>query len=109
MVANHIEVSGVGVDRQYRCQHYHKQEDIVAIKFKCCQTYYACYQCHELEAHATERWDKTEFQEKALLCGACKSEFTIYQYVNGHAICPVCHTAHNPACKDHFHLYFDLR
>ena len=42
-----IEVKGKPVDDQTRCEHYHSPLDIIAIKFKCCDDYFPCYQCHE--------------------------------------------------------------
>ena len=39
-----IPVCGVAIDAQTRCAHYHSELDRIAIKFKCCQAYYACYQ-----------------------------------------------------------------
>ena len=51
------EVKGVDLDRQTRCKHWNSTRDIIAIKFACCQTYYACYDCHqELAGHPAARW-----------------------------------------------------
>ena len=67
-----IPVCGVAIDAQTRCAHYHSELDRIAIKFKCCQAYYACYQCHEAAAdHAAQVWPRREFTEQAILCGAC--------------------------------------
>ena len=42
-------VFGVGVDRrsESRCDHWHSELDIVAIKFLCCGKFYACRSCHD--------------------------------------------------------------
>ena len=32
-------VSGIDLDAQTRCAHYHKAQDIIAIKMKCCGVY----------------------------------------------------------------------
>lgn len=45
-----IIVKGRTTDDQTRCIHYHSAVDIIAIKFKCCNTYYPCFYCHEEEA-----------------------------------------------------------
>ena len=67
-----IPVRGVNVDSHTGCAHYRSRLDIIAIKFKCCHTYYACYYCHEAEAgHPAQVWKSHEFDKKAILCGAC--------------------------------------
>ena len=56
--------------------------DIIAIKFKCCEKYYPCYQCHEETAdHPAQIWNKDEWNIKAILCGVCKTELTINDYM----------------------------
>ena len=42
-------VFGVGVDQrsESRCDHWHSELDIVAIKFLCCGKFYACRSCHD--------------------------------------------------------------
>ncbi|TDM12275.1 CHY zinc finger protein [Macrococcus lamae] len=102
-----IKVYGRTVDDETRCIHYHKDEDIIAIKFKCCNKYYPCYQCHsEAESHVTVTWPESEWDTKAILCGHCKEELTINEYlVSTH--CPHCHALFNPRCSKHYHLYFN--
>ena len=47
-----MQVHGKTTDDATRCVHYHSQQDIVAIKFKCCGRFYPCFQCHaECETH----------------------------------------------------------
>jgi len=104
-----MHIKGKVIDEETRCVHYHSALDIVAIKFKCCDEYYPCHKCHEEEAdHATRRWTKTEFQEKAILCGNCKNELSIEEYVTAKNHCPHCKAAFNPGCSAHFHLYFEV-
>ncbi|NEU10370.1 hypothetical protein GZH53_18745 [Flavihumibacter sp. R14] len=102
-----IIVKGNQIDDQTRCIHYHSALDIIAIKFKCCRTYYPCYDCHQAEAdHRPERWSKEEWDTKAILCGACKTELTIRQYLDCNYTCPSCKAHFNPGCRNHDHLYF---
>ena len=103
------EVKGVQVDGATRCVHYHFALDIVAIKFKCCGTYYPCCECHEaLAGHAVQRWPEAEFGEKAILCGACGHELTIAEYMRCGSQCPKCQMPFNPGCLKHLGLYFEV-
>ncbi|MBM7703885.1 CHY zinc finger protein [Metabacillus iocasae] len=103
-----IEVKGDLVDHETRCSHYHTERDIIAIKFYCCQTYYPCYQCHEHDAtHEIKVWPKEAFHEKAILCGVCQNELTIYEYMNSNSTCPHCSSSFNPGCSRHYPLYFE--
>jgi uncharacterized CHY-type Zn-finger protein len=102
-----MQVHGVTLDGHTRCAHWHSPLDIVAIKMRCCQTYYACSACHQAEAdHPVEVWPRSEFDAKALLCGACGEELTIAQYLQCGAVCPTCQASFNPGCQRHHHLYF---
>ncbi|WP_096187186.1 CHY zinc finger protein [Evansella halocellulosilytica] len=104
-----VHVVGKKVDNETRCEHYKSEIDRIAIKFKCCHTYYPCYTCHEeLADHPPERWKQDEFNEKAILCGACGTEITINEYMQAQSVCPHCQAAFNPKCASHFHLYFDV-
>lgn len=104
-----MEVKGKLVDDQTRCSHYHSPLDVIAIKFKCCDTYYPCFYCHEETAgHKAEVWNKNEFDNKAILCGVCQQEMTINQYQSSNYQCPHCRTNFNPKCSNHNHLYFDM-
>jgi len=103
-----IKVYGKLFDDETRCEHYHFPVDVIAIKFKCCNRYYPCYQCHEeTTEHKAETWSKEEWNEKAILCGVCKTELTINEYVNSGNRCPHCDVAFNPNCSKHHHLYFE--
>src|SRR6266851_8018497 len=103
-----IPVRGVEIDSRTGCFHYRSAIDIVAIKFKCCQTYYSCFYCHQEEtSHRAQTWSRSEFEKKAILCGACGTELTICQYLECRAICPMCGAAFNPRCELHYPLYFE--
>ncbi|MFI8687791.1 CHY zinc finger protein [Rossellomorea sp. NPDC077527] len=102
-----ITVSGVEVDSKTKCKHYRSSKDIIAIKFKCCDTYYPCHSCHEeVTDHAPILWSPEEWNTKAVLCGECKNELTILQYMNCQSVCPHCQSSFNPGCQNHYHMYF---
>ncbi|MUK87692.1 hypothetical protein GMD78_04660 [Ornithinibacillus sp. L9] len=101
-------VYGPTIDEETRCIHYHSLNDIVAIKFKCCNKYYPCYKCHqESEGHSIIKWPKQEFDEQAILCGVCKTELTITEYVQTNT-CPTCQSSFNEGCQNHYHIYFEM-
>jgi uncharacterized CHY-type Zn-finger protein len=101
------EVRGVDVDSETRCAHYGTDRDVVAIKFGCCETYYPCFRCHEETAdHDIEKWPLERRDEPAVLCGACGTELAAQEYMGVDA-CPDCGTDFNPACANHYHLYFE--
>ncbi len=102
-------MKGKITDEFSRCIHFHSSLDVIAIKFKCCNEYYPCYNCHEEEAdHEHEAWNKNEFDSKAVLCGICKNEMTITEYLASGNQCPFCHVAFNPNCNKHYYLYFEV-
>lgn len=102
------EVRGIEVDSQTRCKHYHKPNDVIAIEMKCCGTYYACKDCHEaLADHEIAVWLQSEWDQKAILCGVCLAELTISRYMESGYRCPMCGTEFNPACRNHYHFYFE--
>ena len=102
------EVKGKTIDAHTRCVHYHSPLDIIAIKMKCCDTYYPCIFCHQEDAgHNAEVWPKTEFQTTAILCGACNTAMTINEYLHSNYSCPFCKAAFNPGCSNHNHFYFE--
>jgi len=101
-------VKGKPVDNETRCIHYHSLLDVIAIKFKCCNSYYPCYYCHQEGAdHDAELWKKEEFETAAILCGICKTTLTITAYKSCDYLCPFCKTAFNPKCSNHNYLYFE--
>lgn len=101
------EVRGIDLDAQTRCAHYRTALDIIAIKMKCCGMYYACKQCHEeLAGHAIEVWPQAEWNELAVLCGACHGELSIESYMASGYACPSCGAGFNPGCRNHYQFYF---
>ena len=103
-----ITVHGTGVNERTQCTHWHSERDIIAIKFKCCDEFYACFDCHhETADHAPVVWPKAEFNEPAILCGNCQSTLSISSYLSCHNACPHCQAAFNPGCATHYHLYFE--
>ncbi|MGC4103422.1 CHY zinc finger protein [Ferruginibacter sp.] len=103
-----IIVKGKKIDDATRCVHYHSPLDIIAIRMKCCDTYYPCIFCHqETAGHDAEVWKKEEFEEQAILCGACKTPMSITQYLQCNYHCPFCNAAFNPGCSNHNHFYFE--
>ncbi len=101
-------VHGVHLDDETRCLHYNSPIDIIAIKMACCDTYYACKGCHEaLANHDIQVWPRTTWDTPAILCGVCKSELTIAEYMQSNNICPNCASAFNPVCRNHYHFYFE--
>jgi uncharacterized CHY-type Zn-finger protein len=103
-----IIIKGNLVDENSRCIHYHTAEDIIAIKFKCCDKYYACIFCHnEKETHTPIVWQKEEFDTHAVLCGNCKTTMSIKEYLGCENSCIVCNSSFNPKCVNHHHFYFE--
>jgi len=106
-VAPRPPVAGVDVDAETRCAHWRSQLDIVAIRMKCCHLYYACKDCHEaLAGHPIEVWPRDLWHEKAVMCGACGSEFTIRDYLACESRCLSCGAGFNPGCRQHHRFYF---
>ncbi|KAL6451392.1 HOT13 Helper of Tim protein 13 [Candida maltosa Xu316] len=107
-IAPSVLLKGQLTDNHTRCVHYHLDVDVVAIKFKCCNTYYPCYKCHEeLTTHSIQRFDN--LQEKVILCGECYNELTMEEYFNCGYKCIHCHANFNPRCESHYGIYFDLK
>lgn len=100
---------GIGVNTRTQCVHYHSERDIIAIKFKCCNAFYACIHCHnETVGHAPVVWPQTEFDAAAILCGNCRIVLSIREYLASHNTCPHCRAAFNPGCANHYHFYFEM-
>ncbi len=101
-----IMVLGKTIDQQTRCIHYSGPTDIVAIKFKCCGYYYPCFRCHrECADHQAQQWPADEWDEKAILCGVCRTEHSIRAYLDVFS-CPHCGADFNEGCRLHRPLYF---
>ncbi|MCP5505271.1 MAG: hypothetical protein H7A38_00110 [Chlamydiales bacterium] len=103
-----ISTWGLNISEKYQCIHYHTPLDVVAIRLKCCHIYYACIRCHTYHAdHLPIRWTWEEFDEKAVICGCCKTLLSIYSYLMSPSDCPICKAVLNPGCKSHHHFYFE--
>jgi uncharacterized CHY-type Zn-finger protein len=108
-MAMRTEVEGIEVNERTQCAHYHSDRDIVAIRFKCCDRYYACIRCHEeLAGHGVELWGRHERNAPAILCGACHGALSIAEYLGCGNACPKCGAGFNPGCARHYHLYFEV-
>lgn len=103
------KVNGLGVTELTQCSHWHSTRDVIAIRHKCCGDYYACISCHEaLVDHAPAVWGKAERDVKAVLCGHCRRELTIAEYLASGSVCPGCEAEFNPGCARHYNLYFEM-
>jgi uncharacterized CHY-type Zn-finger protein len=102
-------VRGIDLDAQTRCAHYRMPFDIVAIRMHCCDTYYACKECHDaLAGHSLKPWPRSEWSRLEIICGACGVEMSIRDYLDCADACPNCGHAFNPGCGLHRHFYFDM-
>ncbi|MCY3858809.1 MAG: CHY zinc finger protein [Gammaproteobacteria bacterium] len=103
-----VDIHGVRVDRKTGCSHYRSELDVVAIRHHCCGEWYACNECHtELADHEPSVWPQLDFDERAIFCGICGSQFTITAYLAHPDGCATCGARFNPGCRDHHHLYFE--
>ena len=105
-----VPVRGVDVGPETRCAHYHGPQDIVAVRFPCCQAFYPCFACHEEATdHEAQRWPADQFDVPAVLCGECQAVLTIQQYLDADNTCLSCGAAFNPNCARHYDRYFEVR
>lgn len=111
-----FDVRGVGVGDETRCAHYGGERDVVAIAFRCCETFYPCVECHDAVAdHDPAVWPRSERDERAVLCGSCAERLTIRTYLGvlagdrdgPSARCPNCGAGFNPGCLHHVEQYFE--
>lgn len=103
------QVHGIDVSALTQCAHWNSKRDIIAIKHKCCDQYYACISCHDaLAHHPPQVWPRHERQSKAVLCGSCRAELTIDEYMSCGNTCSGCGAAFNPGCSKHYDLYFEM-
>jgi uncharacterized CHY-type Zn-finger protein len=101
-------VHGIDLDAETRCGHYRSPLDIIAIKMKCCCEYYACKDCHiALASHEIKVWPRSEWDHPAVLCGRCRAELTIAEYLGCSNKCPHCDANFNPGCRNHYQFYFE--
>jgi uncharacterized CHY-type Zn-finger protein len=102
------QVHGCVIDDRTRCSHYNSELDVIAIRFKCCDRWFPCRECHdEDERHDALIWPRAEFSYKAILCGMCGAQLSIDDYLSCANECPACAGRFNPGCASHYHLYFD--
>ena len=102
------QVHGIDLDAQTRCAHYNSSIDIIAIKMRCCGVFYACKDCHDaLADHEIEVWPRSEWDEPAVLCGACGSVLSVREYMGCDNVCPRCAAGFNPGCRNHYRYYFE--
>ncbi|WP_297079007.1 CHY zinc finger protein [uncultured Enterococcus sp.] len=104
MSINYVQqIYGTQLDEAGRCCHYQKEEDVVALKCGRCQTYYACFKCHdEWETHHFHAIDRADLAP--VMCGACHQTLSYEQYQTQR--CPYCAHAFNPGCSLHHEIYF---
>ena len=104
-----LSVRGTAVNARTQCAHWHSERDIIAIKFKCCGEFYACFECHAEQAgHPAQAWPRAEFGEAAIYCGNCHTTLIISTYLASGNRCPACAAAFNPGCAKHYPLYFEM-
>jgi len=104
-----MTVRGISVTEETKCAHYHSERDIVAVRFKCCDAFYACIHCHEaLADHPSLPWGRNERETMAVLCGGCHRTLSISEYLSCGSRCPLCGAAFNPGCAQHYHFYFEV-
>ena len=102
-----IQVYGDILDEETRCQHYHSERDIIALKCFACQKYYPCFLCHDrYEDHAFLAYPVSRSEDRVVLCGHCRTELTISQYLGCEDTCLICTHPFNPGCKKHRSIYF---
>lgn len=102
------KVFGINIDDKTRCAHYFSDLDIIALKFKCCEKWFPCFQCHlETVSHKPEVWTQKEFEKLVVLCGNCGNKLSANEYFSCASNCPQCSAKFNPGCAAHYHLYFE--
>ncbi len=103
------KVTGVGIDGETRCAHWHSPLDVIAIRFRCCGDWYPCSECHaEAASHDVQVWPRDEFDVEAVLCGKCGRKLSVNEYLDCGYVCPECGAGFNPGCSRHLHLYFEM-
>ncbi|WP_460795256.1 CHY zinc finger protein [Microbacterium sp. GXF0217] len=99
-------VRGSAVDEHTRCVHYNGPLDVIAIRFACCGEWYPCLRCHdEAVDHGILPWPIDQRDERAVLCGVCRSTLTIDAYLAA-TNCTHCAAPFNPGCALHHPVYF---
>ena len=102
-----VPLRGIAVDPETRCAHYDGGQDVIAIRFSCCEVYYPCFECHRAATdHTPTRWPAERRTEPAVLCGACDIPMTARAYRAAAHACPHCDAPFNPGCRAHWNRYF---
>lgn len=105
-----VVIHGVDVTPVAQCAHWHSERDVIAIKHKCCGLYYACISCHAaLAGHEPQVWPRGERGVRAVLCGQCRRELTVDEYLGCGNTCPGCKAYFNPGCALHYDMYFEMQ
>jgi Uncharacterized conserved protein len=103
-----VPLRGVGVDSETRCVHYNTRQDVIALRFGCCEQYFPCHACHEAVAdHDPVPWPRARFEESAVLCGVCRNTLSAREYLANPLECPICGVKFNPDCQAHHAEYFE--
>lgn len=103
------KVHGIDVTPSTQCAHWHSPLDIIAIRHACCLKFYACITCHNaLEQHEPTVWLMSQRGERAVLCGQCKYQLSIDEYLQSGSRCTNCEAGFNPGCKGHWGMYFEM-
>ena len=103
------KVQGLSLTPLTQCLHWSSPRDIIAIRHACCGKFYACISCHDaLEKHKSSVWSISQRDERAVLCGSCKHQLTVDEYLNCGSVCTKCGAGFNPGCKGHWGLYFEM-
>ena len=101
-------IHGKTLDPAGRCEHWHGEHDVVALKMPCCDQYWACIDCHrERAGHDAKRRDPDD-PNPAAMCGVCGHEMTARAYLDCGDRCPACGHGFNPGCRLHRHFYFQV-
>lgn len=102
-----VPLRGLQVDPQTRCAHYDGAQDVIAVRFACCDVYYPCFRCHRaVTDHESRPWPADRRYEPAVLCGACGQTLSADTYLRADYTCPLCGAVFNPACAAHHDHYF---
>ena len=102
-------ITGVQADDAGRCAHWNGPSDVVAFRFPCCDTWWACRNCHDAQAgHAAAPIPRqVQHARSSVLCGACYTRFHAHAYLaRREEACEACGHAWNPACRGHEGRYF---
>ncbi|SQA00231.1 zinc finger protein [Staphylococcus aureus] len=102
------KVYGSLIDTETRCRIILPKKILLQLNLNVViNTIHAISAIMSLKKHAIKRWSEPSFNEKAILCGVCKHELTINEYMMVER-CPNCQSRFNNRCKYHYHIYFEI-